>query len=185
MFNVVLDSCVLFPMYLRDTLLCTSEAGFYLPFWSQEILDGAIRNLLSTGRISSEGAKRLDARIKIAFPEAMVNVPDELTQAMTNHPGDRHVLAAAIVARANMIVTSNLKHFQEKDLAPWNIQAQSPDEFLTRLYHLEPEKMVEVVERQSRSLRKPPLNLVELLDLLNREVPNFVNLILAYKSESL
>jgi len=103
----MLDSCVLFPMYLRDTLLCVSEAGFYLPFWSQEILDGTIRNLLSTGRISPESAKRLEARIKAAFPEAMVDVPDELTEAMTNHPGDRHVLAAAIVARANIIVTSN------------------------------------------------------------------------------
>jgi len=45
--------------------------------------------------------------------------------------------------------------------------------------------MVEVVERQSQSLRKPPLNLVELLELLNQEVPTFVNLVLAYKSLSL
>lgn len=185
MFNVVLDSCVLFPMYLRDTLLCTSEAGFYLPFWLQEILDGATRNLVSTGRMSVERVNRLEMRIKATFPEAMVDVPDELTEAMTNHPGDRHVLAAAIVARANIIVTSNLKHFQQRDLAPWNIQAQSPDVFLTKLYNSAPGKMVEVVERQSQSLRKPPLNLVELLELLNREVPNFVNLVLAYKSESL
>ncbi|MBD2492741.1 PIN domain-containing protein [Nostoc sp. FACHB-280] len=185
MFNVVLDSCVLFPMYLRDTLLCVSEAGFYLPFWSQRILDDTIRNLLSTERISPEAARRLETRMKAAFPEAIIEVPDELTEAMTNHPGDRHVLATAIVARANVIVTSNLKHFQEKDLASWNIQAQSPDEFLTRLYNSNPQKMLEVVERQSQSLRKPPMNLVQLLDLLHQVAPNFADLVSAYKSESL
>jgi hypothetical protein len=43
-FPVVLDSCVLYPMYLRDTLLRAAEAGLYRVHWSQEILDGALRN---------------------------------------------------------------------------------------------------------------------------------------------
>jgi hypothetical protein len=38
-FPVVLDSCVLYPMYLRDTLLRAAEAGLYRVHWSQEILD--------------------------------------------------------------------------------------------------------------------------------------------------
>lgn len=175
MFHAVLDSCVLFPMYLRDTLLCASEAGFYLPFWSQEILDGATRNLVSTGRMSLEKAIKLETRIKVHFPEAIVDVPDELIGFMTNHPGDRHVLAAAVKARADIIVTSNLKHFQDKDLAPWNVQAQSPDEFLTYLYDLNPEKMVQVLRRQSQGLKNPPLDFLALLDLLSREVPGFTS----------
>ncbi|HEY9798831.1 MAG TPA: PIN domain-containing protein [Leptolyngbyaceae cyanobacterium] len=185
MIRVVLDSCVLFPMYLRDTLLRASEAGFYLAFWSQEILDGATRNLVSTGRISLESAEKLQTRIKTAFPEALVDAPEELTETMTNHPSDRHVLATAVIAEANIIVTSNLKHFKDKDLAPWNIQAQSPDEFLTMLYELNPEKMVEVLQRQSQSLKKPPMNLRELLELLNREVPGFVSNILSHQPENL
>ncbi|MBD2249793.1 PIN domain-containing protein [Nostoc parmelioides] len=185
MLSAVLDSCVLFPMYLRDTLLCASEASFYLPFWSQAILDGTTRNLVSTGRMSLESSKRLEARMKAAFPDAMVVVPDELTQVMTNHPGDRHVLATAVLARADIIVTSNLKHFQQQNLAPWNIEAQSPDEFLTNLYNIDPEKMVKVLQRQSQSLRKPPMSFTELLDLLGREVPDFVRNVLSDKSETL
>lgn len=104
---------------------------------------------------------------------------------MTNHPSDRHVLATAVIAEANIIVTSNIKHFKDKDLAPWNIQAQSPDEFLTMLYKLNPEKMVEVLQRQSQSLKKPPMNLRELLELLNREVPGFVTNILSHQPENL
>ncbi|BCL34386.1 hypothetical protein NSMS1_08330 [Nostoc sp. MS1] len=162
-------------MYLRDILLRASEADFYLAFWSQEILDGATRNLVSTGRISLERAERLETRIKTAFPEAMVEVPDNLSERMTNHPSDRHVVAAAVIAQANIIVTSNLKHFKEKDLSPWNIQAQSPDEFLVMLCGLNQEKMIEVLQRQSQGLKKPPMTLKELLELLNREVPGFVS----------
>ncbi|MCF4970418.1 PIN domain-containing protein [Nostoc sp. CMAA1605] len=174
-----------FPYVSTDTLLCASEAGFYFPFWSQDILDGATRNLVATGRMSLENSKRLETKIKTAFPDAIVAVTDELIEVMTNHPGDRHVLATAVVAKANIIVTSNLKHFQNQDLAPWSIQAQSPDEFLTNLYNSDSDKMVKVVQRQSQSLKKPPMNFNALLDLLAREVPGFVSNVLSYKSETL
>lgn len=52
-----------------------------------------------------------------------------LTEIMTNDPGDRHVLAAAVVAKADIIVTSNLKDFREKDLVSWGVKAQSPSGF--------------------------------------------------------
>jgi len=156
-------------MYLRDTLLCTAEAGLYMPYWSQEILDGATRNLVSTRTMPVEQAVTLEARIKQAFPEAMVEVPVGLAEVMNNHPGDRHVLAAAVTAKVDVIVTSNLKHFKAEDLAPWNIQAQSPDVFLTDLYNLYPEDMVQVIRRQSQALKKPPMSVTELLDLLSKK----------------
>lgn len=178
---VILDSCVLFPMYLRDLLLCTAEAELYLPYWSQEILNGATRNLVSQGRMTAELAMKLEKAIKIAFPKAIVEVPPSLVEVMTNHPGDRHVLAAAVMVNAKVIVTSNLKHFQENDLAPWNIKAQSPDEFLCELFDEYPDEMVEVVKRQSQVLRKPPLTVNELLALLSKEVPQFANNVSSYE----
>ena len=51
--NVILDACVLFPMYLRDTLLSTAEADLYIPYWSQKILDEAMENLINKGYIST------------------------------------------------------------------------------------------------------------------------------------
>ena len=179
--SAVLDACVLFPMYLRDTLLSSADEGLYLPYWSQKILDEAIGNLISGGKLSHKKAENLEETIKLAFPEAMVEVPVGLAEVMTNHPGDRHVLAAAIVAKAEVIVTSNLKHFKEKDLAPWNVQAQSPDAFLSDLYNLYPDLMVQVVRRQSQALRKPPRTVVELLELLSKEVPKFASKILFHE----
>ncbi|MFB2879717.1 hypothetical protein [Floridanema aerugineum] len=179
-FPVLLDSCVMFPMYLRDTLLRTAKAGLYLPFWSQEILNGAIRNLVSQGRMTLERASNLEGKIKEAFPEAMVEVPLGLAEVMSNHPGDRHVLAAAVIAKAEVIVTSNLKHFPAVALDPWNLKAQSPDDFLTDLFDEYPDEMVKVIQGQSQALNKPPLTVVELLDLLSKEVPNFASNILFY-----
>ena len=58
-FPVVLDSCVLYPMYLRDTLLCAAEAGLYRVHWSAEILDGAIRNLVANQQMTQQQASAI------------------------------------------------------------------------------------------------------------------------------
>ncbi|MEG4571792.1 PIN domain-containing protein [Microcoleus sp. N3A4] len=106
-----MDSCVIFPMHLRDTLFRAAEIGLYDLYWSQEILDGATRNLVNTGRMKSERAAHFEAALKEAFPNAMVEVPENVIQQMTNDAGDRHVAAAAVVAKAQVIVTSNLRDF--------------------------------------------------------------------------
>ena len=95
-------------MYLRDTLLRMAEVNLYRVHWSQEILEGATRNLIEAGRMTNAKAVRLQKMLENAFPEAMVEVPTELVQVMSNDPGDRHVLAAAVVAKATVIVTYNL-----------------------------------------------------------------------------
>jgi hypothetical protein len=41
---------------------------------------------------------------------------------------DRHVLAAAIKGRADLIVTRDLKDFPADKLARWGLEAQHPDE---------------------------------------------------------
>lgn len=178
-YRVLLDSCVMFPMYLRDTLLCTAEAGLYIPYWSQAILDGCTRNLVGKRKMTDDLAINLQTAIKEAFPDAMVEVPAGLAEVMTNDPGDRHVLAAAVKAKADVIVTSNLKHFKAEDLATWNIEAQHPDAFLMHLYDLYPDSMVQVVQRQFKALRKkPPRNFAELLKMLSKEVPEFASNVL-------
>ena len=133
-FPVVLDSCVLYPMYLRDTLLCAAEAGLYRVHWSAEILYGAIRNLVANQQMTQQQASHLERQIQLAFPDAMVVVTPRLIPCMDNHPGDRHVLATALIAKAHVIVTNHLKHFPAVSVNQFRIETQSADHFLTYLY---------------------------------------------------
>jgi hypothetical protein len=51
---------------------------------------------------------------------------EDLVSAMTNHPKDRHVLAAAVRCTAEVIVTHNLKDFPRTALEPYSITAMGP-----------------------------------------------------------
>lgn len=161
-------------MPLCDTLMRIAEAGLYRIHFSQEILDGATRNLIRNGRMDEAKASRFQTFLLTAFPEALVEIPDGLTAVMTNDLGDRHVLAAAVVCRAEIIVTFNLKDFQPAALARWNIEAQHPDAFLVDLcdYHgVEP--LARVIQEQAAALKRPPATVLELLEKLHASVSNF------------
>lgn len=121
-------------------------------------------------------AARFQEMLKTHFPEATVEVPEQVFALMTNHPGDRHVVAAAIVAKAEVIVTANLDDFPAAALKPWNIEAWHPDDFLVYLNNQFPGKMIEVIRQQAEDLKNPPLTVPELLDKLekNNNVKKFV-----------
>lgn len=174
-FPVVLDSCVLYPMYLRDTLLCAAEAGLYRVHWSAEILDGAIGNLVAAQQITEQQAFHLETQMRLAFPDAVVVVTPRLIPCMDNHLGDRHVLAAALIAKAHVIVTNNLRHFPPISLKQFRMEAQSADQFLTYLYDLFPESMYKVIQNQVSGMRKNPMSASDLLNLLDKSVPTFVS----------
>lgn len=177
MVSVVVDSCVIYPMPLCDTLLRAAEAELYQVYFSQEILDGATRNLVKKGRMTESKAQQFQEIIKTNFPEAIVEVPEDLVIKMTNHPGDRHVVAAAIVAQAEVIVTSNLKHFPSYSLEPYGIKAWHPDDFLVNLYEQFPERIIKVIQQQSEDLKKPPISFAQLVEKLekNNQVTKFAD----------
>ncbi|GIU77476.1 MAG: hypothetical protein KatS3mg005_0714 [Bryobacteraceae bacterium] len=52
------------------------------------------------------------------FPEAWVEGHELLIPVTDNDPRDRHVLAAAVHSRSDLIVTSNRKDFPVESLAP-------------------------------------------------------------------
>jgi predicted nucleic acid-binding protein len=171
-FSVVLDTCVLYPNYLRDTLLRLAVAGSYRPLWSRDILVELERNL--PDRVTAEQAARVIAKMREHFEDAEVFGYEPLIDAMPNDPKDRHVLAAAVRANASAVVTFNLPHFTASDLAPFAVQAIHPDEFLLNQLGLAPGALVAVLERQARAYRRPPRDVAALLAVLGRSgVPEF------------
>ncbi len=167
-FKVVLDANVLYPFSLRDTLLRLAERELYVLAWSERILDEVGRNLVADGRADTATAARLKAAMRSAFPEALVDA-DAIAAtepAMTNDPGDRHVLATAVIAGAEGIVTFNARHFPTAALAPLGTQQIDPDDFLSTLLDIDGPAVADTIAEQAADLRRPPLAPAQLLDLL-------------------
>ncbi len=108
-FSAVLDTNVLYPFSLRDTLLRLAELDLYTPLWSARILEEMSRNLVEH-RITADQATRIEQAMRATFEEAEVDAAEieRLEPAMTNDEKDRHVLAAAVAADSELIVTFDL-----------------------------------------------------------------------------
>jgi hypothetical protein len=170
----VLDACVLFPMYLRDTLLRCAEIGLFEPRWSASILR-ELRAALAS-RVGVTAARRVTATRSDAFPEAATPVPRALVVRMTNHSGDHHVLAAAVAAHAGVIITDNVRHFAPQACAPLGVRIVTADQFLVGLLRHEPVGVVRILRCQASDYDHPPMSLAELLARLETSVPRFAGL---------
>ncbi|MFD0203014.1 MULTISPECIES: PIN domain-containing protein [Saccharothrix] len=128
-FPAFLDACVLVPIRLADLLLRLAEAGTYRLLWSGQVLDEVERTLPKLG-VPEANARRRVALMRQSFPDALVTGYESLVESMTNHPKDRHVLAAAVRGDAAVVVTANTKDFPPDAMKPYDIDAVHPDDFL-------------------------------------------------------
>jgi len=178
-FIALLDANAIWSAALRDTLLLAAEHDLYRPAWTRQILAEMARNL--KGKRPDLDPSRVDRtvnRMLEHFPEALVDGYQDLIPAMRNHEGDRHVLAAAVQVGAAVIVTWNSAHFPAEACAPYEIDIQTPDEFLTNLWHLSPEEMALVLKEQAEHLVKPTKTPVQVVETLGRSLPEFATVAL-------
>jgi predicted nucleic acid-binding protein len=168
------DANVLYPAPIRDLLIRVSRAGVVGARWTARIHDEWMRNLLENrSDITPARLQRTLQLMEKAVPGAVVEDYEHHIPRLTlPDPGDRHVLAAAIEARADVIVTFNLKHFPVDALRPHRIEVQHPDSFVLDLLGQHPEVVRAAVRTQQMSLRKPPLTVGEHLgDLAKSGLP--------------
>lgn len=114
------------------------------------------RNLIGKGQVTEQNVATLVLGMKRAYPDAVRNLPIELIEAMTNEHGDRHVLATAVHAGSEVIVTQNGRHFPSDSLSPYGIEVPTLDEFLLNLLSLDSSAMVRVVRYLLEHYNKPP-----------------------------
>jgi hypothetical protein len=79
------------------------------------------------------------------------------------------VLAAAIEAEADMILTWNLRDFPEAVLSSHGLRAATPDELLAGLIEDLREKMIAVLREARLCLKQPPLAAAEYLATLHTQ----------------
>ena len=170
MLVAVLDADVVFPMILRDTLLRVAAAGGFRVHWSARILEEMRRNLVKVYGMAPAKAATLQTVMERAFPDAMVEGWEPLEALMPNDPKDRHVVAAAATIGADLIVTSNLKHFRA---LPSGLIAVSPDDLLVRILKADPHAVLDALRGQAAAYQRPALTVMELLQQLSRFAPTF------------
>lgn len=176
---VVYDANVLYPSTLRDVLIRVGLAGLAQPKWTEQILDEVFRNL-RRNRPDLRPA-RLD-RTRQLMNDALRDVTVTGYQRLIGRvelpdPDDRHVVAAAIHAGAQCIVTKNLRDFPTDALAPWRLEAQHPDVFLAELQHGAPEALQEIVTAIAHAWQAPGATAEDVLDRLAVDAPHTAELI--------
>jgi predicted nucleic acid-binding protein len=168
---VIYDANVLYPASLRDLLMQLALSDLFQARWTNLIHDEWTRNVLKNQPdMNPAKLEHVRTLMNNAVADSLVTGFETLIPTLNlPDPNDRHVLAAAITAKANRIVTFNLKDFPTRILEPYRIQAQHPDEFICELLddHLE---VVLTAMRTVRSrLRNPPRSSKEYLERLAQQ----------------
>jgi hypothetical protein len=112
----------------------------------------------------------------IRFPSSLVRGYETIIPTLRlPDTKDQHVLAAAIHAKAEYIITFNLKDFPNTILQSYNVEAVSPDEFVLRLIRTIPTYVFESARNHRLNLVSPPLSVEEYLTTLEQQgLPNTV-----------
>ena len=170
-FSVVLDACALVPIVQADLLLRLAEADLFRPLWSEIILEetqSAIERIHPDLKMSGLAQRRI-AFMDEAFDDASVDVwPDMYSSIELPDPDDRHVLAAAIQGRADLIVTNNLKDFPQEVLGHFDLSTQTPDEFFLNQLDLDPQQVMLVIQAQAKATENPVVTEEEILEKLRK-----------------
>lgn len=177
-YAAVLDACVMVPISLCDTLLRLAEEHMFRPIWSARILAEAEEAIMEVHPDTTEGlVGRRTQYMAESFPGACVGGFENLEAGLTlPDPDDRHVLAAAILSRADAIVTANIKDFPQEILSAYDLEAIHPDDFLTSQLDMRSRVVVEALVAQANATRNPRLSLDDVLTSLARAgVPEFVD----------
>jgi hypothetical protein len=167
-FVVVYDACVLYPAPLRDLLLRVGRTGLVRARWSEAILDECFRSILEARPdLNAASLERTRTLMNRAIADCTITSYEGLISGLSlPDPDDRHVLAAAIRAGAQMVVTFNLKDFPDETLAPYGLEAKHPDDFVIDQIGLAPGAIVNVIVEQAQALKNPTRTVSELLDTL-------------------
>jgi len=154
----VLDACVLDPPSLRDLLMRLAVAGAYAPRWTEEIHAEWIRNVLADNTdVTPAQLDRTRRLMNQTISDATVSGYEAHVSAFSlPDSNDHHVLAAAIEARAPVIVTFNLSDFPKTVLQTYGVRAVHPDRFLSSLFDEDSTLFLEAVQTHRASLRNPP-----------------------------
>lgn len=138
--------------------------------WTDQIHEEWIAALLRRENFDRKTLERTRNLMDTHVRDAKVIGYEDLIQALTlPDPNDRHVLAAAIKAGADAIVTFNLKDFPSAVLSKYGLEAIHPDDFICYQIDLAPAIACGAIKKQRESLKNPPKEKEVFLAILQKQ----------------
>jgi hypothetical protein len=168
-----LDACVLFQGRLTNLLLHLAEAKAFEPIWSDEIHAEWMRNLHSSMGIPVDKIEYRRGEMEWAFPAANVPAPPTLVatiQGMSKTAAQRkdaHVVGTAVIAKAAVIVTHNIRDFSPEVLSRYGLAKVRPDAFCVGLLASRETQVLAGIRMHRANLRRTPMSPAQYIDHLS------------------
>lgn len=174
MYRAVLDTCALVPNLQRDFLLQLATEQAYAPIWGSGILfelDYVLAGLHDKREISDSASRRqhLFDELKRAFPGSEVHAPkDREYYYGLNDADDGHVAHAAIIGKADAIVTDDQRagFNSAQVLVEAGIEIVHPHQFAANTVAAHPHAGVRVLREMSNRRTNPPQTVEQVVELL-------------------
>jgi hypothetical protein len=175
--RVFADTNVLFPFSLMDLLLALAEDYVHDLVLTDRLLDEWQRVIVREQHRSEPSAARIASHIRAGFADAFVAEAEykHLLAVLDGpDPDDLHHAAAAVVGRADTLITWNLADFPADALAAHGIAVTKPDPYLCALSERYPDELRATITRMAAGKRRPPMTPFDLAAGLERAgVPAF------------
>ncbi len=167
-YTVLIDACVLYAAPVRDLIVELAGRDLFRAKWTEAIQNEWVNALLNKRpELNAEKLWRTVELMNSNILDCMVTGHEDLIKSLKlPDPNDRHVLAAAIHANCDAIVTFNRRDFPEPVLEQYNIELLHPDDFLHFQFDLGDAQVITAVQRIRKRLKNPPLSAAEYLDRL-------------------
>ncbi len=174
MYRAVLDTCALLPSLQRDFLLQLATEEAYAPVWGSGILFelnyvlAGLHEKRGIGDSATRGLHLFD-QLKLAFPGSEVHAPKDREYSYgLNDADDGHVVHAAIIGKADAIVTDDRRAgFRTANvLVEAGIETVYPHQFAANTVSAHPHAGVRALREMSNRRTNPLQTLEQILDLL-------------------
>lgn len=170
-YTVIYDACVLYPAPLRDLLLELASSSLFRAKWSEEIHEEWIGSVLENRPdLTREKLDRTKALMNDAVLDCIVSGHMSLVPVLKlPDPDDRHVLAAAIHAGADAIVTFNLRDFPLDVCDEYNLEILHPDDFIRFQFDFDNAAVILAATHCRNRLKNPAKSATEYLETLAQQ----------------
>lgn len=142
--RVFLDSCVILSSTAREIIFELSRNGYFELAYSASI-EAETKHVAERKGIWPSIAPAFVTLRLFCEPVNEGETPD----FWLPDEGDKHVLAGAILAKADILLSENLRDFPRAALEPFGLRALSPDQWIAEIWDQFPEQIEEIFSKQS------------------------------------